>query len=295
VDSLSQTIDQLTSYSSTLRQYVQDTLLGEDSPLGVMEQLAQAAAQFNSTLAAAHGGDADARSQLTGKAGSYLSSLKSTAGSRVDYAMGYAKVTSALLAEATSADSSIQIAKDQLAAEKAQLEQLGLLNSNVQTFAQAWAAYQGAQANLAAAKAAVASAGSSYTPAPSAAASVAAASSVVDNSGYTGIMAGTIDRDHFATGGWHWGGYRVVGENGPELEATGASYIHDAATTRRILSGGGGNASDDMALLEELRGLRAEMQANVQFTFILQKDIRELKQRGFPVTNSPDGEPLTVQ
>ena len=41
----------------------------------------------------------------------------------------------------------------------------------------------------------------------------------------------------FATGGDFAGGYRVVGENGAELEATGASRIFNAQQTKDILSG----------------------------------------------------------
>lgn len=54
----------------------------------------------------------------------------------------------------------------------------------------------------------------------------------------------------FASGGDHPGGLRIVGENGPELEATGPSRIFNANQTRQILSGGNGpvtiNVSVDM-------------------------------------------------
>ncbi len=49
--------------------------------------------------------------------------------------------------------------------------------------------------------------------------------------------------DGFAHGGVHGGGLRIVGERGPELEATGPSRIFSAAQTRDILSGGGGPAN----------------------------------------------------
>ena len=41
----------------------------------------------------------------------------------------------------------------------------------------------------------------------------------------------------FAKGGDHPGGLRIVGENGPELEATGASRIWNADQTRQIMGG----------------------------------------------------------
>lgn len=52
----------------------------------------------------------------------------------------------------------------------------------------------------------------------------------------------------YASGGDHPGGYRIVGEGGPELEATGPSRIFNADQTRSML-GGGGNSN---ARLEQL-------------------------------------------
>lgn len=48
----------------------------------------------------------------------------------------------------------------------------------------------------------------------------------------------------FAGGGDHGGGWRIVGENGPELEATGPSRIFNAGQTRDILGGAGGGGSN---------------------------------------------------
>ena len=44
----------------------------------------------------------------------------------------------------------------------------------------------------------------------------------------------------FASGGSHQGGWRIVGEHGPELEATGAARYWTAGQTRNMLAGGGG-------------------------------------------------------
>ena len=46
----------------------------------------------------------------------------------------------------------------------------------------------------------------------------------------------------FAKGGFHAGGLRLVGENGPELEVTGPSRIYSASQTAAMLSGGGDSA-----------------------------------------------------
>ena len=57
----------------------------------------------------------------------------------------------------------------------------------------------------------------------------------------------------FARGGNHFGGLRIVGEQGPELEATGPSRIFTAQQTRQMLGG------DNASLVAELQALRQEM------------------------------------
>jgi tape measure domain-containing protein len=75
----------------------------------------------------------------------------------------------------------------------------------------------------------------------------------------------------FASGGFHGGGLRIVGENGPELEATGPARYWTASMTNQMLSGGG-RGSDDLIreLLAEMKAMRAEQRAgdaaNVQAT-----------------------------
>jgi TP901 family phage tail tape measure protein len=55
----------------------------------------------------------------------------------------------------------------------------------------------------------------------------------------------------FARGGLHRGGLRIVGENGPELEATGAARIYSSSDTRAML--------DNREVVAELRRLRREV------------------------------------
>lgn len=64
----------------------------------------------------------------------------------------------------------------------------------------------------------------------------------------------------FARGGRHYGGVRIVGENGPELEFTGASQIYSARQTRDMLSG----AAGDPAQAEDLRRLLLEVVKNTK-------------------------------
>ncbi|SEI10122.1 tape measure protein [Paracoccus alkenifer] len=55
-----------------------------------------------------------------------------------------------------------------------------------------------------------------------------------------GALSGT---PRFATGGHHVGGLRIVGERGPELEATGPARYFTAAQTQQMLAGGGGGGA----------------------------------------------------
>lgn len=59
----------------------------------------------------------------------------------------------------------------------------------------------------------------------------------------------------FAVGGHHGGGWRIVGENGPELEATGPARIFNASDTASIL---GAKSGDDAGVKDEVRALREE-------------------------------------
>jgi hypothetical protein len=63
----------------------------------------------------------------------------------------------------------------------------------------------------------------------------------------------------FASGGMFGGGLRIVGERGPELEATGAARIWSAQDTRALLSNIGNSANE--ALVAEIKALRAEVAA----------------------------------
>ena len=63
----------------------------------------------------------------------------------------------------------------------------------------------------------------------------------------------------FATGGIHAGGLRIVGENGPELEATGPARIWTANQTMDMIRGGAYGRPDVEPLVNELRALREQL------------------------------------
>lgn len=92
----------------------------------------------------------------------------------------------------------------------------------------------------------------------------------------------------FASGGLHAGGLRIVGEHGPELEATGPSRIWSAAQTRGILAGNGGGFVG--LLLEEVRQLRRQLMAAhgaiAQHTLDSAKVLRRWNGEGLPAVRT---------
>jgi phage-related minor tail protein len=63
----------------------------------------------------------------------------------------------------------------------------------------------------------------------------------------------------FATGGDFAGGWRIVGENGPELEATGPARIFNASQTSALMSRLTSPSSNNDALVAEVKALRQEI------------------------------------
>lgn len=105
-------------------------------------------------------------------------------------------------------------------------------------------------------KAAEATAGSSVDLAIIQARTLASLQSTLDAISDPTKRLGTIPG--FASGGSFPGGWRVVGENGPELEATGPARIYDASQTARIMRDSAGGAE----LVAEMRAVRAEIAAH---------------------------------
>ena len=92
--------------------------------------------------------------------------------------------------------------------------------------------------------------------ATSAAATAAAAAVAAGGAGGGNVANAQAEIKPFADGGTFGGGLRIVGENGPELEATGASRIYNAAQTAEILSGG-------LNVATQIANMRTEMKASL--------------------------------
>lgn len=77
--------------------------------------------------------------------------------------------------------------------------------------------------------------------------------------------AGLTPSPRFAAGGMHSGGLRIVGENGPELEATGPSRIWNDSQIRGALAGG-----DSAGVASAIERLDANLRAQASATVRLQ-------------------------
>jgi hypothetical protein len=96
----------------------------------------------------------------------------------------------------------------------------------------------------------------------------------------------------FADGGMHSGGIRLVGERGPELEATGPARYYSASQTQSMM--GGGVVDEIKGLREEVSMLRAEARATAINTGRTQDLFKRVTRNGESMVVSTDGEPLEV-
>jgi hypothetical protein len=103
-------------------------------------------------------------------------------------------------------------------------------------------------------------------------------------------LGGTVPA--FAGGGMHSGGIRLVGERGPELEATGPARYYSASQTQSMM--GGGVVDEIKGLREEVSMLRAEARATAINTGRTQDLFKRVTRNGESMVVSTDGEPLEV-
>lgn len=84
----------------------------------------------------------------------------------------------------------------------------------------------------------------------------------------------------FASGGFHSGGMRLVGEQGPELEVTGPSRIYNASQTAAML-GGGDSAAAITSLQRTVEGQSAALRSIAKHTMQTAKRVEFLERWDF--------------
>lgn len=260
---LQQTIDQYTQLSISMRQF--SAGLGVSSATTSSQRYANASSLFNDVSSRARAGDKNAIAQLQDVSNQLIAASQDNSATMTDYARDVARVRTAIDdvassadAQAASAQNQLDVANQQLKALDAQVAGLGIIDESVKSVEQAIKDLKDAQArDLAAVASASASAAAD---AAGYAASIAAAQSY--NAMIQGYAA-EASPPGFASGGTHSGGWRVVGENGPELEHTGPSQIFNNGDS---LFDSSDIVSELIAIKEAVENINANVKTGVGFS-----------------------------
>lgn len=257
---LQATASRMGDFARRLREFRESLLVGDRSPLGVDARAAAAERQFADVARRAALGDTDAMDRLQGVSEDYLDTSREAAASAEEYYRALTRVQGSLLKTEGVASRQEQIAQRQLDALTAQVSALVSINGSVLSVRDAIAALEAARREGGVADSGGSAGGGS-----------ASSSSGIGGSG--GVDLGmdarlehiwmVLDPDgwerakgvrRFAAGGTHPGGWRIVGEYGPELEVTGPARYYSTQQTRGMFAGG-----DDGAIVRELAALRTDL------------------------------------
>jgi TP901 family phage tail tape measure protein len=126
--SLQSAIDKLKSFSVSLKNFINTLQLSDASPLNPADKYGAALSLFNTTLAKAQAGDADAQGNLQSVMQSFLQASKAANASNSTYQSDYNRVTAAAAAMAATADKQATEGQTNLAALRQQISQLTTLN-----------------------------------------------------------------------------------------------------------------------------------------------------------------------
>ena len=222
------TIEKFQAMTANLQAF-RDTLAQQ---LMTAEEIYTAArSKFEEISAAAIAGNEEAISQLVGVSQNYLDSAKNFL-TPEEYNREIQNVMKAVDLAIEQSKSLEAYAQEQLAALNASVDGLITLDKSVLSVADAIKNLQDVMKNI----------------------NTRAINITVTGGTAVRTDGGDGDLPGFANGGMHSGGYRLVGENGPEIEATGTSRIYNANQTAAMLGGG-------LATAQEVAALRVEMKA----------------------------------
>lgn len=214
------TIDQFDDFSDSLKSFRDGLKAGNLSTLSPEEKYLSAQAAFTDISTRAQLGDVEAIAQLESSATTLLEASQGYNASGAAYVADFDAVTAALDATVGLSDRQSDIAQQQLDALTSSVDGLLKINAAVETVADILRAIHAGEAAI-----------DKYSPTTKPA---------IDK--YSPIPK-------YAAGGYHSGGLRLVGEQGPELEYTGPSRIINANDTRSMLSGGD---AETKALLQQI-------------------------------------------
>jgi hypothetical protein len=265
---------QFQGFIDSLKTFRDSLATGDLSGNSLAVSYRAAKQQFASTAALAATGDPTALGGLQASSETFLQASQANSPTLLAYQRDLATVKQALDAASAAAKTQVDVNQKQLDALNTQISQLNQLLTSVQGTTAAVLSVGDAINNLAAAQAAVDKL-NGVTPAANDNGAGGPTFTAAQLNQYYGTgLGGTADktsptyaiRDQvatatlaayyanqldpdsgtyktlkaagFASGGYHTGGLRIVGEKGPELEATGSSRIWNAKDTSSMLSGG---------------------------------------------------------
>lgn len=245
-------IEQFGRFAVTLRQFEQSLQTGSFSNLSPEDGYAEAKRQFLMVSNRAQIGDPAAIEQLQGVSQTFLAASRGYNASSAAYDADFATVTRVLDATASLSERHVSTAQQQLDALTSQVSALITINDSVQSVRDAILALTSASAPAAL------SAEERYLQNyPDVAAAVAKGQVATGKQHFD--LFGILEGRTFGDGGDHFGGARIVGEFGPELELTGPSRIFNYSDTKRLLSG---SSDDETKAL--LRAVITELSALVR-------------------------------
>lgn len=250
-------IDALRQSQEALKAFRKELDYGSLAGRGPTAQLAATRREFE-RLAAMDAKAPERVANLQSVSQAFIEASKAASPTELAFQRDIASVRRATEASEIAVGQQADIAQQQLDAATAQLTALGLINNSVLDLATTMKAYlaltgrggAAANDNVDYAKYLADNKDLGRYAASNGLDPLAFAKQHYLGTGQYEIAAGIRK---FATGGTHPGGLRLVGEEGPELEATGPARIYSARDTARMISGG----SDD--LVEEIRALRSEV------------------------------------
>ncbi|MCR5875175.1 hypothetical protein LRS10_13840 [Phenylobacterium sp. J426] len=246
---LQETVSRLKALTGSLRDFRKELFLGSSAMLTPQQQYAAAKVEFERTATLAKARDRDAMERLQSVSEAYLKAAEEVAPTAEAYGRDLQAVRAAVASTET-------IATNELNAAEAALATLENISSGVDELVLA-------MNNLAAAFAKL-----EALP-PGAAGGIDVARYLANNpdlkanweaGGVMRELGATLEEAarehyartgkseiaaglrHYARGGFHPGGLRLVGEEGAEIEATGPARYYSAAETSRMLKGGSAGA-----------------------------------------------------
>lgn len=143
IQSVKDTMDSYKGFADGLRKYQQGLLLGSSSTLTPQEKYNEAKRQYEATLAAAKGGDADAQQRFQGVANAFLEASRVVNSSSGAYAADFQKVMSNSEQMAVWADQQVNLAKSSLDALKQQITATERVEQAVRDLRDGWSTHQG--------------------------------------------------------------------------------------------------------------------------------------------------------